>query len=472
MGGILKTSALALILFLASDSTRAALPQIIPAKKLTLDEVVALALRNYPAIHARLQRLVAARGEVDLAKMAYLPRTDTLWQSSRATANNTYGLLFPQSVLPPISGPVLANTTGRSVWGSGAGVLFSWEPFDFGYRRAEINIARAGEEGARAEAQLTRVDVGAAAANLFLSLLSNEQVVRAAQANVNRREAFAKSVRVLVTNGLRPGADGSRADAELAVARNQLIEAETAVSVSRAELSDILGIPGTKVEIDGTQLLAAPPAGESPPVAPASHPAAVAEKAQVDEAKARELALARSYVPRFFSQAAYSGRGSGANTNGTDATGLNGLGLERANWAVGLTISFPVLDFFSLRARKRIEAANRGAEEARYDQTLDDLSSRIEQAQARLTGARREAENTPIELQAARDGETQARARYDAGLATIVEVTEAQSLLVQAEIDDALARLNIWRTWAGVAAAQGDLKPLVEALGANAGRGN
>ena len=85
----------------------------------------------------------------------------------------------------------------------------------------------------------------------------------------------------------------------------------------------------------------------------------MAERAQVDEAKARERALERSYVPRFFSQAAFSGRGSGANTNGTDAAGLNGLGLERANWAVGLTVNFPILDFFSLRAQKRIETASR-----------------------------------------------------------------------------------------------------------------
>ena len=335
-----------------------------------------------------------------------------------------------------------------------------------------MNIARAGEAGARAEVELTRLDVGTAAANAFLSLFANEQVVRAAEANVARREAFAKSVRVLVTNGLRPGADGSRADAELAVGRNQLIEAETAENVSRAELANILASSGTTIEIDGSQLLAAPPEGNVAQTPPASHPAAVAERAQVDEAKARERALERSYVPRFFSQAAFSGRGSGANTNGTDAAGLNGLGLERANWAVGLTVNFPILDFFSLRAQKRIETASRGAEEARYDQTLDDLSGQLQEAQAKLEGARRVAENTPIELQAARDGELQARARYDAGLATIVEVTEAQSLLVQAEIDEALARLNIWRTWTAVAAAQGDLKPLVEALARKAGGGN
>ena len=67
----------------------------------------------------------------------------------------------------------------------------------------------------------------------------------------------------------------------------------------------------------------------------------------------------------------------------------------------------------------------------------------IRTAHAKGMGARRVAENTPIELKAARDTESQARARYQAGLATIVDVAEAQGLLVQAEGEDrsALGRI-------------------------------
>jgi outer membrane protein TolC len=143
---------------------------------------------------------------------------------------------------------------------------------------------------------------------------------------------------------------------------------------------------------------------------------------------------------------------------------LNGLGLERSNWAAGLTVTFPALDIFSIRAQKQIAAANERAERARYDQTLDDLTGQLRQAQAALEGARRVAENTPIELRAARDAETQASERYKAGLASIVEVAEAQGLLVQAEIDDALARLAVWNDLASVTAAQGDLQPFFQFL--------
>jgi outer membrane protein TolC len=72
------------------------------------------------------------------------------------------------------------------------------------------------------------------------------------------------------------------------------------------------------------------------------------------------------------------------------------------------------------------------------------------------------ARNTPIQLAAARATEQQATARYKAGLASIVEVAEAQRLLTQAEIDDALARLNVWRALLALAAAEGDLAPYLD----------
>ena len=79
-----------------------------------------------------------------------------------------------------------------------------------------------------------------------------------------------------------------------------------------------------------------------------------------------------------------------------------------------------------------------------------------------LDGARRVAENTPIQLNAARTGEIQSRTRYQAGLTTIVELADAESLLEQAEIDDALAKLAVWHNLANLAAAEGDLEPFFQ----------
>src|SRR4029077_17805108 len=118
----------------------------------------------------------------------------------------------------------------------------------------------------------------------------------------------------------------------------------------------------------------------------------------------------------------------------------------------------------ALRSRKAVESANERAEKARYDQDLQDLTGQFRKAQASLEGARQVAENTPVELGAARTTETQERSRYQAGLATLVEVADAQSLLVQAETDDALARLAVWQNLAAVAASHGNLQPFLHLL--------
>ena len=70
--------------------------------------------------------------------------------------------------------------------------------------------------------------------------------------------------------------------------------------------------------------------------------------------------------------------------------------------------------------------------------------------------------NTPVQLVAARESEAQARARYDAGLASIVEVAEAQALLAQAEYQNAVARVDVWRALLAQAVARGNVGPFIE----------
>jgi outer membrane protein len=444
-------------LSIASGGLKAAGPE--SPRIFTLHDAVNYALAHYPAVRSAHEQVAAARGGVDLARTSYLPRLDSLWQSNRATANNIFGLLLPQSVITPISGPVLPSTSGRSVWGSAAGLLFTWEPFDFGYRHATVNSARSLEQQSEAQQALTRLGVATNAMDAFFNLVAAEENVRVAQASVRRWDIFNKSVHALVDNELRPGADASRADAELARARIQLARARQQEQMSRAVFADALGIAGTQADVTPGVLLSSPPAGNpsSPPVA--SNPLAVVEKARVREAQAQQETFQHQYYPRFFLQSGVNGRGSGADPSGTFAGGTNGLGLDRGNWAVGLTVTFPIFDIFSIHDHEKIATANERAEQARYDQTIQGVTDQIEQARAAVEGARQVAANTPVELKAARTGELQSRTRYQSGLAAIIEVAEAEDLLAQAEIDDALARLAVWHNLGSLAATQGDLEP-------------
>jgi outer membrane protein len=433
-------------------------------KTLTLEEAVDFALKNYPAVRATLERVNAAKAGIGLARTNYLPRADMVGQINRATDNNITGLVLPQSIIAPISGPVPLTTSNRSAWGSAAGLLFSWEPLDFGYRGAKVDAARAGRDRATAEASLTRLDVAVGTVNAYLTVLAAQRTVRAAEADVQRRETFNKAVRVLVDNQLRAGADGSRADAEVARAKVNLARARQQEKISRAALADILGLPDTSVEVSEGPVLGPPPDGSPQTTALTNNPAAQLQQARVKEAQAQVHILDRSYYPKFYLQSSVYGRGSGWDPAGKFEGGTEGLGPDRSNWAVGLTVTFPVLDIFAIRSRKAVESANERAEAARYDQTLQDLTGQLRKAQASLEGAREVAENTPVELDAARTTENQQRSRYQAGLATLVDVADAQSLLVQAETDDALAWLAVWQNLASVAASQGDLQPFLQFL--------
>jgi outer membrane protein len=86
-----------------------------------------------------------------------------------------------------------------------------------------------------------------------------------------------------------------------------------------------------------------------------------------------------------------------------------------------------------------------------------------------VLAARAIAANTPVQLAAAQQNESQARARYQAGLTGIVEVADAQSLLAQADVQDQLARIDVWRALLARAAAEGTLAPFLSLITAPGG---
>jgi outer membrane protein len=450
-------------------TAHAVTPQEPVVQQLSLEEAVDLALKHYPAVRAAIERQAAAEGGIGLAKTNYLPRLNMLWQVNRATDNNIPGMLLPNTVIPSISGTVRPNVSNQSVWGSAGGLLFSWVPFDFGYRNAAVESARAAEHRSWWEANVTRLDVAFSAANAFLTLLAAEQTVRTAQADLQRRQVFADSVHVLVKQELRPGVDQSRADAEVAAAKIRVARAEQQRETSRAVLAQVLGMAGTRIEVNPGPLLSAPPEENAPETLISSNPLAEAQRARIIEQQAQIHVLDRTYDPTFYLQSSVFGRGSGVNPDGTLTTGTSGLGPDRSNWAVGVSVQFSLSDLLIQQAQKRIALAQERTQRALYEQTIQDLTGRLAEAQASLIGTRRVAAETPFEVDSAQMTELQARTRYQAGLATVVEVAEAQSLLVRAETDDALARLAVWQNLAGVAATQGDLGPFFQLLRTSGG---
>ena len=429
---------------------------------LTIEQAVQQALEKYPAIRSSLEQVSAAAAGINLARTAYLPRADFLGQVNRATHNNVFGLMLPQSVIPSISGPVLGTNSLNSVWGTAVGGLVSWEPFDFGLRKANVDLATSVRQQLNAQVDVTKLQVATATADAFLTVLAAQETVTAARAGVDRANVLNQNVEALVKNQLRPGADASRTRAELALAQTQLIRAEETVDVGRAALAQLLGVPPQTITIQSGPLLQLPSEQQIATFAAANHPVAVAQNLAIEQVKSREKILDRSYFPRFSLQGAAYARGTGIQPDGRTGGAASGLGPNIQNWGLGMNVTFPVFDIASIRARKQIELHNERAEAARYDQILQDLTGQMEKARASLVGAQRVSQNTPIALDSARVGEQQATARYRSGLTNVLEVAEAQRILTQAEIDDALAKLTVWRALLGAAVASGNLQPFLQ----------
>ena len=141
--------------------------------------------------------------------------------------------------------------------------------------------------------------------------------------------------------------------------------------------------------------------------------------------------------------------------------GVNGLAPTVQNYGIGLTATFPVMDKFALREQEVMQSANIRASQAQSRLVATNLQAQFDAALARLAGARRVAANTPIEVSSATVAVRQTTARYQAGLAPIYDLAQAQRLLVQAQIDDALARLNVWRARLEVETARGNIQPFL-----------
>jgi len=432
---------------------------------LTLPQAVEAASKNYPSIRVSQEQMNAAAEGVRLARTAYLPRVDALAQLNRATRNNVFGLMLPQSVIPSMSGPVIGTNNTGTVWGSALGALAAWEPFDFGLRQANVATAEATRAQAESSLKRSQFEVVAMTLDAYLTLAAAQEVVRASQAGVERGQTVARLTDALVNAQLRPGADSSRAQAELAGSRTQLIQSRQAVEIARATLSQFVGLQPERIVISAPALLQPPPEQTPPDADFNANPMTVEQNATVEQARMQLRALERSYFPKFSLQAAVYARGTGAETDGARLGGLNGLAPTVQDFALGFSVTFPIMDLAALRAREATQTAIVRAQTARSEQIVVELRTRWDIALAQLHGARDVSENTPVQVSAARDALQQASARYQAGLGTIDSVAEAQRLLTQAEIDDSLSHLAVWRALLGLATAAGDLQPFVTEAG-------
>ncbi len=429
---------------------------------LHLAEAVTSAWMRYPGMTAAQQAATLAVAQADLARTAFWPNAGLAAQWDRATDNATLGLSFA-SPLPGISGTVPASDySQRSAWTSAAGLYFTWEIADFGRRAANVRYFQNLAQQAGDQATVVRLQVGAHAADAYLTVLAAGQQVRVRTADVRRWADLAKIVEALVGQQLRPGADRSRAQAELAAARIRASDAGRDLESARASLAEALGLAPGQPLPPLAALTGLPP--EVPARNRATPPQVRVRQDAVAAAQAQQKEVARSALPRWYALGSAYGRGSGVLAAGRLAPGLTGLApTTAANWAVGLGVDFSFTRWRAQRSQSVAAKAQLTQEQARQRQTEGQLHRAQQQAAADWNAARTVARESPIGLAAAQAGERQARVRYQTGLASLVDLANAEQLLAQADSDNALGQLQVWRALVETAYAAGDLQPVLTA---------
>jgi outer membrane protein TolC len=443
------------------------------ARSYSLADAVSDALANHPRIKSSVAEESAAGARIDEAATARLPDVGVSAQLNRSTGNTVPGAFFSTTGFVPIAGPTRSKSLDEGVWQSGASLWASWDVLSVARQAAAVDVAIASRSEAAATTSARRLDIAYRAADAYVLLLEAQESLRSAQANADRAQVLATVTKSLVDQSLRPGADAARAEAELAGARTSVARAEQARETRRAQLAEAVGNPSLRVDATAGGLLGPVDGSVAPSgavTAPPSHPDIVASEATVARATEAQRLVDVEYLPRLDLVAALWTRGSGLF--GSPASGLVP---DTANWAAGATVSWSFLDIPTLRARARVASATRDAAIARREEVSLAVAGQLATASAILRGSQGVARETPKALAAARSAEQQASARFKTGLTPVVEVADAQRVLTQAEIDDAIARLEVQRALLLLARASGDLGPFLAharaAAAAAAGQG-
>jgi outer membrane protein TolC len=426
----------------------------------TLEEAVREALAHHPRIRAAIADEGTAEARVDESQTRELPAVGVSAQINRSTGNTPPGAFFLTPGMPLISGAPRGKTLDSGEWQTGAGVWASWDALALVRQAAAVDVALAGRTESEAAISAGRLEVAYRAADAFLLLVEAQETVRAASASVDRAQVVVTMTKPLVEQTLRPGVDAARAEAELANARTALARAAETRQLRRAQLAEAIGDASLRVDAAPGGL--ASPIDEAPraPTSVDRHPDVVQSSAAAARAKQERSLVEVEYLPRVDLVAALWIRGSGIYDSPA-----SGLVPDIPNWAAGAVVSWSFLDIPTIRARARVASAARDAANAQRDETVLAVEGQLASATALLEGARDVARQTPTELASARAAEEQAVARYKTGLSPVVDVADAERVRTQAEIDDAIARLEVRRALLLLARAGGDLTPFLNRSG-------
>jgi outer membrane protein TolC len=410
-----------LTLGLAISPAAAQRPAEAPARQivgrlLSMDEAVAIGLETQPQIQARLFDYAAARFRVDQAMSPLLPQFSSSVSTSRSKS----------SVLPTGTG-LTATTINRYPDETlVAQVALSQLLFDFGKNLAATEAAKKLSAVALEDVELQRQLIALAVKEAFTNTLFAQRLIRVQQQAVERAELNLKSARGFFDVGTRPRSDVARAEVDVANARVDLIRARNAERVARVALNTAMGIEidtPTQVQDNLVYEPVSLDRAEIRAEALRQRPEYRQVKLQVEAAEAVERQAFRNFFPDV----------TGSGTYG-------GVREELAEvWSLTLSLTWTMYDGGGRVARYREAQANVDGARSRVRALELDLLREVEQSQITIEEAQERLQAAQTAVVSAQENFRLAQGRFDAGVGTILELTDAQLALPQAQNVEAQA---------------------------------
>ncbi len=385
--------------------------------RLTLPEATAFALRQQPTIRAAQGSLAAAQARVPQARSNYYPRFDL--QTGVQT------------------GEFVSSTTGRRTSSDSSFINIQGRQliYDFGKTAALVNEAQAGSRVAAGEVERVRDLVVQNVRQTYFSVLQARRLVAVADAALARSELNLRSARGFFDVGTKPKSDVTRAEVEVANARVGVIRARNLVRFSETSFANALGLDATApIEIDDTltyEAVAIDPA-QMAVEALGNRPELRQAQARLDASRA-QLAGARA---RYLPDLTVSGNAGYTGDDAIVATDGVGTGVAFSEqWSITGQLTWNLFEGFF--TQNRVKETQALIETARANYESVELQVRLEVEQAYIAVVEADERIGAVEkaIESARENLRLAQGRYDAGVGTILELTEAQLSLTNAEAD-------------------------------------
>lgn len=426
-------------------------------EQISLRDIPILVQKNLPQLNAAKAKAESGKSLIDFEKRSLMPEFTVAYQANIATFNNITGMSYPGLIMP-ISGPPSVSNNNNFIPGSAATAFITWRPITFGQRKAAIDRAVANYNLANANYDELSLRYKVIAISTYLEAVYFKHLSKNSKANISRFSNSLQQSLVLSKNGLKPGIDTIQLQSSLAQAQIELLQNENNYKQKLIELSSLIG----KADDDKTLILADTVFAIETSLSPdldinvQANPYYNASNAQKEFAKAQLSEVNRTWRPKLDFWANAYGRGSGVDALG-NINRSDGLNLNRNNLGAGFQLSFPLLNFYQVSAKKKQYQEILKAEEFSLQQTIVELNKQKDLATQQYMANSDILKKSAIRLNAAELTFNSIIISYETGLVDFTRLIQAQVELQQAEINFANAQLNIQRSLLDISLVKGDL---------------